>query len=279
MTMINPYGQSLMILNTLNRNYLSMSRHMRRVTTGLRINSAADDPSGWAIGTRMQIEIRGLDQCSRNAQSSQSMIKVAEGSASSTIDILRTLKEKALEAANDTCTDISGFTISITDKNDQVRKDAGRVLDAFTETIQPRNASSDTSFCTQTGTKANQNMKTTLGDLRASALGLRGSDGSVINVSSREGATAAISVLDNAMSRALDQQTTIGAQSSRLDCTISNLTTQSENLTSAMSTIMDADMAKEMTEYTRDNILVQAAQAMLAQSNQNMGWFLSLLKS
>ena len=174
---------------------------------------------------------------------------------------------------------ISGFTISITDKNDQVRKDAGRVLDAFTETIQPRNASSDTSFCTQTGTKANQNMKTTLGDLRASALGLRGSDGSVINVSSREGATAAISVLDNAMSRALDQQTTIGAQSSRLDCTISNLTTQSENLTSAMSTIMDADMAKEMTEYARDNILVQAAQAMLAQSNQNMGWFLSLLKS
>ena len=437
MAMINNYVQSLMVLNTLNRNYLSMSRHMRRVTTGLRINSAADDPSGWAIGTRMQIEIRGLDQCSRNAQSSQSMLKVAEGSTSSTIDILRTLKEKALEAANDTCTDtdrqniqkmfnqyadqiddnamvtfngqylldgsrnsaaqltqhaytnrdlaatttsstkltdlarrdgsalniqaddtvhisyvkdgktytttytaanttigdiftnangistnvfditsmdgsstigtdssgntvttpdgtgaitvkaktagtsgaISGFTISITDKNDQVRKDAGRVLDAFTETIQPRNAASDTSFSTQIGTKANQNMKTTLGDLRASALGLRGSDGSVINVSSREGATAAISVLDNAMSRALDQQTTIGAQSSRLDYTISNLTTQSENLTSAMSTIMDADMAKEMTEYARDNILVQAAQAMLAQSNQNMGWFLSLLKS
>lgn len=122
-------------------------------------------------------------------------------------------------------------------------------------------------------------MKTTLGDLRASALGLRGSDGSVINVSSREGASAAINVLTNALSRALNQQTTIGAQSSRLDYTISNLTTQSENLTSAMSTIMDADMAKEMTEYARDNILVQAAQAMLAQSNQNMGWFLSLLKS
>ena len=80
------------------------------------------------------------------------------------------------------------------------------------------------------------------------------------------------------MARALDQSTTIGAQSSRLDYTISNLTTQSENLTSAMSTIMDADMAREITEYTRANILMQAAQAMLAQSNQNMGWFLSLLK-
>ena len=145
--------------------------------------------------------------------------------------------------------------------------------------MQPRNASSDTSFCTQTGTKANQNIKTPLGNLQASSLGLRGSDGGVINVTTREGANAAINVLDNALSRALDQQTTIGAQSSRLDYTISNLTTQSENLTSAMSTIMDADMAREMTEYTRDKILVQAAQAMLAQSNQNMGWFLSLLKS
>ena len=174
---------------------------------------------------------------------------------------------------------ISGFTISITDKNNQVRKDVNRALDAFTETIQPRNASSDTSFYTQTGTKANQNIKTPFGNMQASSLGLRGSDGGVINVTTREGANAAISVLDNALSRALDQQTTIGAQSSRLDYTISNLTTQSENLTSAMSTIMDADMAREMTEYTRDKILVQAAQAMLAQSNQNMGWFLSLLKS
>ena len=87
MAMINNYVQSLMVLNTLNRNYLSMSRHMRRVTTGLRINSAADDPSGWAIGTRMQIEIRGLDQCSRNAQSSQSTCK-----ATSTTVIVTRLK-------------------------------------------------------------------------------------------------------------------------------------------------------------------------------------------
>ena len=89
---------------------------------------------------------------------------------------------------------------------------------------------------------------------------------------------ASVKLPDNALSRALDQQTTIGAQSSRLDYTISNLTTQSENVTAAMATIMDADMAKEITEYTRDRILLQAAQAMLAQSNQNMAWFLSLLK-
>ena len=105
MAMINGYIRSISILNVMNQNFASMMKHMRRVATGQRINSVADDPSGWAIGTRMGIEIRGLDQANRNAQSSQSMLKVAEGAVSSTIDILRTLKEKAIEAANDTCTD------------------------------------------------------------------------------------------------------------------------------------------------------------------------------
>ncbi len=436
MAMINGYIRSISILNVMNQNFASMMKHMRRVATGQRINSVADDPSGWAIGTRMGIEIRGLDQANRNAQSSQSMLKVAEGAVSSTIDILRTLKEKAIEAANDTCTDadrrtiqklfneyadqvddnalvtfngkylldgsknsqaqavqqaytnsslrigtsgttrltdltrkdgdslhisatdtvhvsyvkdgktystsytaaettlgdifarantidkdvfditgmdgsstigvdpygktvttpddagavtvkaktagtagaVSGFTISITDKNGQVKKSTDCVLDAFSETIGPRDASADHALYTQTGTRSGQGMKTALGDMRAEALGLKGSDGTVLDVTTKTGANAAINVLDNALARALDQSTTIGAQSSRLDYTISNLTTQSENLTSAMSTIMDADMAREITEYTRANILMQAAQAMLAQSNQNMGWFLSLLK-
>ena len=92
MAMINGYIRSISILNVMNQNFASMMKHMRRVATGQRINSVADDPSGWAIGTRMGIEIRGLDQANRNAQSSQSMLKVAEGAVSSTIDILRTLR-------------------------------------------------------------------------------------------------------------------------------------------------------------------------------------------
>ncbi len=437
MAMVNGYIRSIGILNNMNRNYASMLKHMRHITTGLRISSVVDDPSGWAIGTRMSVAIRGLDQANGNAQRSQSMLKVAEGAASSTVDILRTLKEKAIEAANDTCTDsdrqtiqkvfdqyadqiddnalvtfngqylldgsknsmaqvtqqaytnrslstattsttkltelarrngdsldilstdtvavsyvkdgrtyttsyaagsttvgdiftkangidqavfdssgmdgsgtigtdssgktlttadgsgaitvkaktagtkgaVSGFSISIMGRNGQVKKTVNSALDAFTETIQARNASADGSLYTQTGTKSNQGMKSAFGDLRSEGLGLRGTDGTVLDVSSQKSAMAAINVLDNALSKALDQETSIGAQSSRLDYTISNLTTQSENLTAAMSTIMDADMAKEMTEYARDNILLQAAQAMLAQSNQNMGWFLSLLKS
>ena len=430
------YVSSLSILNVMNKHASAMAKHMSHIATGSRIASVAEDPSGWAIGMRMSVQIRGLDQANRNAQQYKSMLKVADGGVSSTVDILRTLKEKAIEAANDTCTDsdrqtiqklfnqyadqiddnalityngkylingshntaskltnqaytnsslstdtttdtkltdllrrngdslniladdtvnvsyvkdgktyttsykventtvkdiftkanaidtavfdvdnmsdtneigvdetgrtvktvddknaltikaktagtdgaVSGFTISITDKNGQVKKNANSSLDAFTEKIQPRNENSGDMLYAQVGTKSNQGIKLGLGDMTSLGLGLRSKDGDVLNVTTRDGANAAISVLDNALNRALDQQTTIGAVSSRMDYTIQNLTTQSENTTAAMSTLMDANLAKEMVEYTKENILLQAAQAMLAQNNKNAAWFLSLLQ-
>lgn len=433
---VSNYVSSLSILNVMNKHASAMAKHMSHIATGSRITSVAEDPSGWAIGMRMSVQIRGLDQANRNAQQYKSMLKVADGGVSSTVDILRTLKEKAIEAANDTCTDsdrqtiqklfnqyadqiddnalityngkylingshntaskltnqaytnsslstdtttdtkltdllrrngdslniladdtvnvsyvkdgktytnsykventtvkdiftkanaidtavfdvdnmsdsneigvdetgrtvktvddknaltikakiagtdgaVSGFTISITDKNGQVKKNANSSLDAFTEKIQPRNENSGDMLYAQVGTKSNQGIKLGLGDMTSLGLGLRSKDGDVLNVTTRDGANAAISVLDNALNRALDQQTTIGAVSSRMDYTIQNLTTQSENTTAAMSTLMDANLAKEMVEYTKENILLQAAQAMLAQNNKNAAWFLSLLQ-
>lgn len=433
---VSNYVSSLSILNVMNKHASAMDKHMSHIATGSRIASVAEDPSGWAIGMRMSVQIRGLDQANRNAQQYKSMLKVADGGVSSTVDILRTLKEKAIEAANDTCTDsdrqtiqklfnqyadqiddnalityngkylingshntaskltnqaytnsslstdtttdtkltdllrrngdslniladdtvnvsyvkdgktyttsykventtvkdiftkanaidtavfdvdnmsdtneigvdetgrtvktvddknaltikaktagtdgaVSGFTISITDKNGQVKKNANSSLDAFTEKIQPRNENSGDMLYAQVGTKSNQGIKLGLGDMTSLGLGLRSKDGDVLNVTTRDGANAAISVLDNALNRALDQQTTIGAVSSRMDYTIQNLTTQSENTTAAMSTLMDANLAKEMVEYTKENILLQAAQAMLAQNNKNAAWFLSLLQ-
>lgn len=433
---VSNYVSSLSILNVMNKHASAMAKHMSHIATGSRIASVAEDPSGWAIGMRMSVQIRGLDQANRNAQQYKSMLKVADGGVSSTVDILRTLKEKAIEAANDTCTDsdrqtiqklfnqyadqiddnalityngkylingshntaskltnqaytnsslstdtttdtkltdllrrngdslniladdtvnvsyvkdgktyttsykventtvkdiftkanaidtavfdvdnmsdtneigvdetgrtvktvddknaltikaktagtdgaVSGFTISITDKNGQVKKNTNSSLDAFTEKIQPRNENSGDMLYAQVGTKSNQGIKLGLGDMTSLGLGLRSKDGDVLNVTTRDGANAAISVLDNALNRALDQQTTIGAVSSRMDYTIQNLTTQSENTTAAMSTLMDANLAKEMVEYTKENILLQAAQAMLSQNNKNAAWFLSLLQ-
>ena len=114
--------------------------------------------------------------------------------------------------------------------------------------------------------------------MRSTALGLKGTDGSTLNVSTQKNANAAINVLDNAVQKALDQQTSIGAAESRLEYTQANLTTASENVTSAESVIRDADMAKEMTNYTKNNVLLQAAQSMLSQANQSSSNVLSLLQ-
>ena len=173
---------------------------------------------------------------------------------------------------------ISGFNISISDSQGNVKKSANAALDAFEETIRAQNKSADNAISLQVGAKANQAIKVGLTDMRAEALGLQGHDGTKLNISTQTKANAAINVLDNAIQKALDQQTTIGSVESRLEYTSSNLSTASENVQASESTIRDADMAKEMTEYTKNNVLLQAAQSMLAQANQSSSNVLSLLQ-
>ena len=173
---------------------------------------------------------------------------------------------------------ISGLNISITDSQGNVKKSANAALDAFSETIRAQNKSDDNAISLQVGASANQSIKVGLTDMRAEALGLQGADGTKLNISTQTKANAAINVLDNAIAKALDQQTTIGSVESRLEYTSSNLTTSSENVQSSESTIRDADMAKEMMNYTKNNVLMQAAQSMLAQANQSSSNALSLLQ-
>ena len=173
---------------------------------------------------------------------------------------------------------ISGLNISITDSKGNVKKSANAALDAFSETIRAQNKSEDNAISLQVGASANQSIKVGLTDMRAEALGLKGADGTTLNISTQGKANAAINVLDNAIAKALDQQTTIGSVESRLEYTSSNLTTASENVQASESTIRDADMAKEMTNYTKNNVLLQAAQSMLAQANQSSSNVLSLLQ-
>ena len=173
---------------------------------------------------------------------------------------------------------IAGFNISVTDSEGNTRKSINAALDDWRETIRAQNKSDDNAVSFQVGTNANQNIKVGLTDMRSEALGLKGDDGTKLNISTQNKANAAINVLDNALQKALDQQTTIGSVESRLSYTSSNLTTASENVQSSESTIRDADMAKEMTEYTKNNVLLQAAQSMLAQANQSSSSVLSLLQ-
>jgi flagellin-like hook-associated protein FlgL len=130
----------------------------------------------------------------------------------------------------------------------------------------------------QTGTRANQNLTVFLPNMRAAALGVASADGTPISVATREKAVASLAILDAALGKALDTQTTIGAYQEELEYTEANLVTAHENVQSSESTIRDADMAKEMTDYTKANVLAQSAQAMLAQANQNAGNVISLLQ-
>ena len=173
---------------------------------------------------------------------------------------------------------IAGVTISIADSEGQTKKIVNEYLDAFATNIFAKNESGDNALTFQIGAASNQAITVGLDDMRAESLGLKGSDGTKVSVISQDKANAAIAAFDNALQHALDVQTTIGAIEARLEYTSSNLTTSSENVQSAESTIRDADMAKEMTDYTKNNVLLQAAQSMLAQANQNSSAVLSLLQ-
>lgn len=433
---------ALNTLNIMTKNNKALSNSLQKVSSGMKINSAADNPAGYAISERMRTQISSLNQDNDNATKGQDMLKTAEGAVSSTVDILKTLKQKVLDAANDTNTEydrktmqdyldqavdqindnanttyngqllvdgsknkevkdavasvytnsslstdtkdstlltnlkdrngnslnikakdtitmsfvkngktyttsvnadgvtlkalfekmktdqdaafdttnglhadniigkndagvtlytadgksalsitskskgtadsISGFTISVSGSDGNIKKSINSVLDAWTEQIGAEDKSGDNAITMQIGTKSNQAIRVGLSDMRAGALGLQGqnSNGLVqnINIGTRANANAAVNVLDNAVQRALKEQTKIGSIENRLDYTQSNLSTQSENVQASESTIRDSNMAKEMTEYTKNNVLAQASQAMLAQANQSSQNVLQLLQ-
>ena len=173
---------------------------------------------------------------------------------------------------------IAGLTITFQDKYGTAKRYANALFNNFSETIRAKDPSNDNAIDLQVGTKSNQTIRTGLTDMRSRALGLRSSDGTTLSITSQAKANAAINVLDNALKKALDQQTDLGSVQSRLGYTSANIVTASENTTNAMSVIRDADMAQEMTNYTKNNVLSQAAQSMLAQANQSSSSVLSLLQ-
>ena len=174
---------------------------------------------------------------------------------------------------------IAGFTISVSGADGNIKKSVNAALDNWTETIRAQNArDEDDSLILQTGTRPSQAVKVQLTDMRATALGLQGSDGSNISVATQEKANAAINAIDNALKKAIEQQTSIGAMGSRLGYTSSNLQVASENVQASGSVIRDADMAKEMTEHTKDRVLLRSSQILLAQSNHQSYEVLSLLR-
>ncbi|MEK3935487.1 flagellin [Sporosarcina sp. FSL W7-1349] len=267
-------NHNIAALNThrqLGANNTQASKNLEKLSSGLKINRAGDDAAGLAISEKMRGQIRGLDMAAKNAQDGISLIQTAEGALNETHAILQRMRELAVQAANDT--NVTADRTSIQDELTALTSEINRIA-ANTE-FNTQNLLGGT-FSDKTfhiGANSGQAITLTIATMTAAALSIDS-----ISVSNTSGASAAITSINNAIEAVSTQRSKLGAVQNRLEHTINNLGTSSENLTAAESRIRDVDMAKEMMEFTKNNILTQAAQAMLAQANQQPQGVLQLLR-
>lgn len=256
----------------------SQSKASQRLSSGKKINTAADDAAGLAISDKMRAQIRGLDMAAKNAEDATSLIQTAEGSLTEVTNMVQRIRELAVQAGNDTNTneDRQKLAKEMVQLYEEIDAIAGRTeFNGKTLTTGAFAAGDGLHF--QIGANGGQNLKLNIGTMTASALDgsfggdIRNKIGSLaIGSTSIAGASWSgfLSAIDKALATVNDQRAKLGASQNRLDYTIKNLNVSSENLSAAKSRIEDTDMAKEMMNLTAANVLQQAATSMLAQANQ-----------
>ena len=247
----------------------SLQKSTEKLSSGYRINRAGDDAAGLSISEKMRSQIRGLNKASSNAQDGISLIQVAEGALNETHSILQRMNELATQAASDTNTSVDRTAISA--EMDQLTSEINRIQS--TTQFNTMNLL-DGSFKgdLQVGSLKGQTISISISKMNATSIGVSG-----LKVTSNELAGTAMSSIQKAIESVSTQRSKLGAIQNRLEHTINNLDTTSENTQAAESRIRDTDMASEMVEYSKNNILQQAGQSMLAQANQQNQGVLSLL--
>ena len=274
-------NHNIMALNAyrqLSINNTGVQKSLEKLSSGLRINRAGDDAAGLAISEKMRGQIRGLEQASRNSQDAISLIQTAEGALNETHAILQRMRELVVQAGN-LGTNQPEDLQAIQDEIQSLLAE----IDGIAERTQFNGKTlldgdfASTSLIFQIGANEGQQLLLTIADMSASGLGV-----SAISVSTSLATTfdidAAISSIDGAIEKVSAERSKLGATQNRLEHTIKNLDNAAENLSAAESRIRDVDMAKEMMEFTKMNILSQAAQAMLAQANMQPQAVLQLLR-
>jgi len=256
------------------------AKNLEKLSSGYKINRAGDDAAGLAISEKMRAQIKGLDMATKNSQDSISLIQTAEGALNETHAILQRMRELAVQSRNDTNEDIDrGF---LQDEITQLSAEIDRIANTteFNEKTllngDLASGGTGTPLTFQIGANEGQTMELAIKDMRTSALASGGQ--LTVNISTGAGASAAIVEIDKAIKTVSTQRSALGAVQNRLEHTINNLGAASENLTAAESRIRDTDMAAEMMAFTKNNILTQAAQSMLAQANQQPQGVLQLLQ-
>ena len=309
MSVINTNVAATITSNALAKNERAMGQSMERLSTGQRINSASDDAAGLAIASKMTSQIRGLDQAVRNGNDAISMLQTADGAMVEVSNMLQRMRELSVQSASDTNTTADRTALNLefgaleeqinsiatnTEWNGKALLDGTLSAVAFqvganaSQTISITFSDLNTEVGSTTGTQApgdgsdDLHMFTGLDAAVASgstnATTAAANDLDAQTVATKVGATAAISALDNAISRINSERAKIGSTINRVEYAVDNLANVSQNATASRSRIQDANYATESTELARTQIIQQAGTAMLAQANQQSQSVLALLK-
>jgi len=272
---INYNYESIASQRNLSTSQSNYGRAIEQLSSGLRINKAADDAAGLAVSEKLKNQVRGLNQAQRNAQDGISMLQTAEGGLSETQNILQRMRELAVQGANDTLT--AADRQNIADELNQLSSEIDRISNNTDFNTQKLlNGGIATGGVTfQIGANSGQIINVTVGTASASALTVGSSS---ISVDSAANASTTITNLDNAIAHVSNERSKLGAYINRLQHTIANLGVQAENINAAKSRISDLDMAKEVVSMSKSQILSQSATSMLSQANQSSQGVLSLLR-
>ena len=247
------------------------AKSSEKLSSGYKINRAADDAAGLSISEKMRSQVRGLNRASANAQDGISLIQVAEGALNETHSILQRMNELAVQAANDTNTEDDRAAIQ--SENDALKEEIDRIQSTTQFNTQNLLDDSFKDKVLHIGALEGHTMTLNIENMNSESIGVDSLD-----LSSNDGAEAAITSVGNAIKVVSKQRSDLGAVQNRLEHTVLNLDNVSENTQAAESRIRDTNVPKEMVEFSKNNILAQAGQAMLAQANQSTQGVLSLLR-
>lgn len=264
-------------------NSQALQSSMEKLSSGEKINRAGNDASGLAVSEKMRSQIRGLNQASRNVGDAVSFVQVAEGYLAETTDVLQRIRELAVQASNGVYSDEDRMQIQV--EVSQLVAEVDRIASSAQfngmNLLTGRfSRESDSVMQFQIGANVDQSIRAYIGTMTATALGLKGIQGTdqQISVNSPDEADTTIATLDNALQNVNKQRADLGAYQNRMEMAQKGINVAAENTQAAESRIRDADMAEEMVEYTKNSILSQAATAMLGQANSQSQTVLQLLR-
>ena len=288
---INHNMSALFTQRQLKFNNIAADKDMEKLSSGFRINRAGDDASGLAVSEKMRSQIRGLRMASMNAQNGISFIQTAEGYLQESQDIIQRLRELSVQASNGiySTEDRMQIQVEVSQLVDEINRIASHAQFNGMNLLTGRFARAmgenavTASMWLHIGANMDQRIQVHIGTMTAQGLGVQGTNGlpssaTFISLSSPDRANMAIGLIDAALKKINKQRADLGAYQNRLDYAMKGLDVGAENLQAAESLIRDVDMAQQMVDFVRDQILVQSATAMLAQANTKPQTVLQLFR-